>query len=255
LIPAVLPRQGGLLDWVNDTSPCPPEREDNQTGTVWDVRDFFGDSITKKQKNTLRIGYQNIGGFSFTSNSIKDDIIRQGINAFEFDIFGLSETNVDWRLIPDQHKLYFRMKPWWEMSHISLAYNIAIPPVARKQFGGTALFSIGTSAHRAVARGIDNSLLGRWCWTMYKGKNNQTLKVYSAYRPNPPSGPFSVYAQHRQFFATRSSDICPRQAFLDDLSQDIQKSMDDGHHLVILLDGNDDMRASATSSALTHLTL
>jgi hypothetical protein len=31
--------------------------------------------------------------------------------------------------------------------------------------------------------------------------------------------------------------------------------MDEGHHLVILLDGNDDMRASATSSALTHLTL
>jgi hypothetical protein len=70
---------------------------------------------------------------------------------------------------------------------------MATPMVARKQFGGVALFSLGSTAHRVIAKGLDRTLLGRWCWTLYRGKNNQTL------RPNPPSGPFSTYAQHRQF--------------------------------------------------------
>jgi hypothetical protein len=158
------------------------------------------------------------------ANSIKDDIIRQRINAWEFDIFGLSETNVDWRLIPEQHKLFFRTKSWWENTHTSHAHNVALPPVSRKQFGGVALFSTGPSVHRIIGKGVDRSLLGRWSWTLYRGKNNHLLKIYSAYRPNPPSGPFSVYAQHRQYFLSKRIVVCPRQAFLDDLSQDMWNS-------------------------------
>jgi hypothetical protein len=187
-VPAV-PRKEGLLVRVNVTDNRPLASQEDTTDpqgysaseAVWDERDLFGDTIYKKQNQILRIGYQNIGGLPFSANSIKDDIIRQGINAWEFDIFGLSETNVIWRLIPEQHKLFFRTKSWWENTHISHAHNVALPPVSRKQFGGVALFSTGPSVRRIIGKGVDKSLLGHWSWTLYHGKNNHLLKIYSAY--------------------------------------------------------------------------
>jgi hypothetical protein len=64
----VVPYPVELLDLVNIDEERPPaSQEDNQTSadqTVadWNNSEFFGDQITKKQNNTLRIGYQNIGG-------------------------------------------------------------------------------------------------------------------------------------------------------------------------------------------------
>jgi hypothetical protein len=203
MTPAVPLQQVGLLVRVNVPEDRPPiQQEDSESSAgpytfedTWEADEFFGDPMYRKPHQVLRIGYQNIGGLSFTSDSLKDEIIRTGINSWEIDIFGMSKTNVDWRLIPDPHKLYFHTKSWWETSHISHAFNLAVPPISRKQFGGTALFSIGSTARRISGKGVDKELLGRWSWMLYKGKNNLALKIYSAYRPNPPSGPFSVYAQ------------------------------------------------------------
>jgi hypothetical protein len=51
-----------------------------------------------------------------------------------------------------------------------------------------------------------------------------------------------VYAQHAKFFNTIDQNICPRQAFLDDLQQEIVKLQELGHHIILMLDGNEDMR-------------
>jgi hypothetical protein len=65
--------------------------------------DFFGDIITKKEANILRIGFQNIGGVPLQKNKYKDDIIRTGISKMEFDIFGIAEVNVNWNYIAEEH--------------------------------------------------------------------------------------------------------------------------------------------------------
>jgi hypothetical protein len=62
--------------------------------------------------------------------------------------------------------------------------------------GGTALLSNDKAAHRIVQKGKVTSNLGRWSWTQYKGHNNHKLKVFTAYCPNLPQGPFSLYSQH-----------------------------------------------------------
>jgi hypothetical protein len=41
----------------------------------------------KKEKQILRVGFQNIGGFPLQKNKHKDDMIRQGIGKLKFDIF------------------------------------------------------------------------------------------------------------------------------------------------------------------------
>jgi hypothetical protein len=114
---------------------------------------------------------------------------------------------------------------------------------------------VNKAAHRAVEKGYDESRLGRWVWTRFKGRGNQTLRIIVAYRPNPPQGPFSVYAQQNAFFHSINREICPRHAFLSDLIVDIKKFLDMGDHIILMLDGNSNMKGSDLSRALTQLSL
>jgi hypothetical protein len=58
-----------------------------------------------------------------------------------------------------------------------------------QQMGGTTVLTTDTAAHRVVDKGRDPSNLGRWCWTRYKGRSNCTLRIYTAYCPNPLKAP------------------------------------------------------------------
>jgi hypothetical protein len=220
-----------------------------------DIGDYFGNLITKKEKNVLRIGFQNIGGFPISRKKYKKRTLRQGITKWEFDIFGCAETNIDWRVVNEEDKLFFRTKEWWESLHLSWAHNSTMKPVAATQYGGTAIFSIGSAAHRVAEKGSDPSKLGRWTWTRYRGNHNQTLRVITAYRPNQPNGPFTVYAQHNAFFHSSGTPRCPRKAFLQDLCDDLHKFLECGYNIILMLDGNSNMRQSDLKSALELCTL
>jgi hypothetical protein len=217
--------------------------------------DIFGDTLTKKKRNTLRIGFQNIGGFTLKRHKLKDDLIRRGINKYDFDIFGMAETNTNWRLCPEQDKLYFRTKEWWDSVHLSHSHNCTSRPTAPHQWGGTALFSLNKSSHRVIGKGADETKLGRWCWTLYRGRNNHTLRLYTGYCPNPPSGPLSVYAQHRRYLTSHNDMRCPREAFIQDICKSINKANEEGNHIILLIDGNSNMKDSALKIGLeqSHL--
>jgi hypothetical protein len=218
--------------------------------------EYFGQKITMKASNTLRIGFQNIGGFTPKSKTLKDEIIRNGINTWEFDIIGLAETNVDWRLVGEEDKLIHRTKEWWESLHLSYSSNSTKPPIKPKQYGGVALFSINKAAHRVVSKGSDPSNLGRWTWTRYRGRNNHTLRIICAYRPNPPSGgPFTVYAQHKIYFNSIEDQRCPRAAFIQDLCEAINGFKSEGDHIILLLDGNSDMHKGPLAVSLSECNL
>jgi hypothetical protein len=149
----------------------------------------FGDVIACKLRNVLRIGFQNVGGFPVQRGKIKEDIIRLGLNKYEFDFFGFVETNLDCRMLREEEKLPLRTQEWWETQHISWSHNRTGNPRNVRQFGGSALFSINQAAHHVIDKGWDKSNLGRWTWTRYQGKNLQTLRIVVAYRPNPPTRP------------------------------------------------------------------
>jgi hypothetical protein len=110
--------------------------------------------------------------------------------------------------------------------------------------------------HRVIEKGRDNSNLGRWAWTKLRGKNGITLTIISAYRPNPPSaGVMGVYAQHCKYFNSINQDICPREAFITDLTEEITKFKANGDHVVVMLDGNEDMRRGDIQCHFTNLQL
>jgi len=192
------------------------------------------------------------GRFPAQKGTLKEKNFKLGLNKWEFDVFGHVETNLDWRLLQEDEKFPLRSKEWWETQHISWSHNRTTPPRQVRQFGGTALFSIHKAAHRVIEKGMDVSNLGRWTWTRYKGRGNQTLNIMVAYRPNPPQGPYTVYAQHNAYFHSIQRDICPREAFLKDLTKEVTKIKEKGDHLILLLDGNSNMINSNLATALTQ---
>jgi len=165
---------------------------------------------------------------------MKEEILRVGMTTWSFDIFGFAETNLDWRLLPEEQHLFQRTKGWWDSLHISLSHNTTSAPNTVWQFGGTALFSFDKAAHRIIERGQDPARLGRWCWSRFRGKSQHTLRVVTAYHPNPPGGPFTVYAQHASYFNSVGDNWCPRLAFLQDLERGLQSFLLDGDQIVLV---------------------
>jgi hypothetical protein len=93
-LPAIVPNPRAYSNVVSRAATLrvsDSAREEN-----FDLQEGFGSSIPLKAANTLRIGFQNIGGFSTKNNSLKDDIINSGLKLWEFDIFGIAETNINW---------------------------------------------------------------------------------------------------------------------------------------------------------------
>jgi hypothetical protein len=240
------------IDWSSDDSRASEDCGDLQ-GDLY--IGFFGDEICVKNNNTLRIGFQNVEGLPTLPGKLKEDNIWSRIKKWGFDIFGIAEINLDCRVLNEQERFPHRTKEWWEHQHVSWAHNRNLPPRQARQYGGTALFSVNKAVHRVIGKGQDQSNLGCWSWTRYKGKGNHTFWIFVAYRPNPPQGPFTVYAQHNSFFHTHARDICPQKAFLVDLCSEISSAMEIGDHVVLLIDGNWNMKDSDLSKALQQLSL
>jgi hypothetical protein len=236
-----------------DSSRASEDLGDLQKGDLY--VGHFGYIMLVKKENTLRLGFQNIGGFPTQRGKLKEDNIRLGITKRDFDIFGMAEVNIDWRLMKEQDRLPTRTKEWWTQQHVFWAHNRISEPSLPRQFGGTAIFSVDKAAHRAIEKGANETNLGRWAWTRYKGKGNQTLRMITAYRPNPPQGPFTVYAQQNAFFHTIQRDICPRQAFLLDLRAAITQFMEAGDHIILMIGGNLNMKCSDLCTTLSQLSL
>jgi hypothetical protein len=74
--PQVIPKEPRALNFGNEIL---------SRGAELDVLEGYGSQITTKPANTLRISFQNIGGFSTKNNSLKDDIIRSGLQHEELD--------------------------------------------------------------------------------------------------------------------------------------------------------------------------
>jgi hypothetical protein len=218
-------------------------------------KEDFGDNICVKKKNVLRCGFLNIGGLTTQGNSLKDDLLRKGINVYNFDVFGVAETNVDWQLLGEQDRLYMRTKEWWETSHLNFTHNRVSPPLDKCQWGGSALFSLNQAAHRVVDKGWDPTNMGRWCWTKFRGRNDHCLRIFSAYCPNPPSGPGSVATLQRTVMLARQDFRDPRMALIQDLDKEVSEVIKNGELVIIMLDGNSDMRNSSLATMLSNLNL
>ena len=166
--------------------------------TEW--ADYWGGSWQTKSQQTLRVGFCNIGGIGQTRKHIRNSQLRNMIDKYKIDIMGVAETNVNWKKVQHQDRLYERSKSWWEASRVHHASNLTDQTSPKHQFGGVANFSVGKISFRGQSHGKDPTNLGRWVWTRYNGKEGIKLKVITAYAPGPYTTTGSVNAQHQFYY-------------------------------------------------------
>jgi hypothetical protein len=186
--------------------------------------------------------------------------LRQWITGQEFDIFGISETNLYWPNVKPEIHLEERISGWWNptTTRLTYAYNYQDKNMGHRrtrQYGGVAQITTGPVSLKYQAQGRDPSGLGRWTWQWFKGKGRHSLRVITAYRPcrKDESAPFSVYAQHRKFFnGSGIGTLEPRQCILDDLRDEIIKWTEEGDSIILMMDANQDVRDNTIQEFLTQ---
>ena len=103
--------------------------------------------------------------------------------------------------------------------------------------------------NEAVSRiddsGQDPKGLGRWCWVRLTGKDGRFTHIISAYRPVlNTTGDFSTYNQQKHYYEKVEEDfeICPRQAFTDELEDEIERFKLAGDEVFLCIDLNENIR-------------
>ena len=198
---------------------------------------YWGTALTaQKDPKHCRIGFVNINGLGLSSTNNKNQEFYSFITHYDFDIFGMAETNVNWQAVPISDRLHERSRSWWPLRHVSYSYLRQDQALrdTRHQFGGTAVWTRNSMVHRVAFSGKDS--YGRWAWTRLRGLNNRWLQVVAAYCPCLSQEPNSVYQQQLRNFPPSKPE--PRQSFLTDLHQELTTWIAEGDAILVMLDAN-----------------
>ena len=205
---------------------------------------MFGDPVGTKQDHHTRLALLNINMFH---TSLVDNNKAQALNAWmqQYEVDGLSgvEPGVRWDNMPHGYKLNDLLRSDTVFRTVA-AYNKTGRNIGlRRQYGGTFMVIRGELTSRIAGMGMDSSGLGRWCWTLFKGKDNVRTRLITVYRPvkQDASHPFSTYMQHlRHLRRSGRTNEDPRDAILKDLREQLKAWRSDGERLVVLGDLNGD---------------
>jgi len=124
----------------------------------------FGDMISQlKDDNIFRIGFCNIDGFPASPPpNDKAQELKTFMALYDLDLFGGSESNLNWSKVPDNLRLaeWFRNVP---SCRTFTAHN-SNENITRHQFGGTFWIGIGDATQYIMGLTKDPSGLG--CWSI-----------------------------------------------------------------------------------------
>ena len=167
--------------------------------------------------------FQNVGRFLQDEDMrIKLVALHRTVIDRHIDIFGFTEANTCWDVVPEQQWLAWYTHGWWENSQWSLSYNRLEKDTPIYQPGGTGIVCVNQVAHKTLKPGDDLSGLGRWCWTQIWGPQNFYLRIILMYRPCMSNGPMSTYQQHIRHLMSNNRYECPCEAILSDIMQEIK---------------------------------
>ena len=182
----------------------------------------------------------NVNGLQLERWKAKNDRLRTFIKNYEFDIMGFQEPNLNWNKIRPKDQWDERTLGWWKDGHNTCkAFNTQDVIQRPAQPGGCMVVSAHTARRKVIANGVDFRGLGRWAWTRYKGTQNKTLRVISAYRPGDNAGAHTVYSQQKSYFDELGDGRRPRNIMMEELGNEIRSWQEDGDSIIVMLDAND----------------
>ena len=206
-----------------------------------DSRNTYGDKLRKKKTNSnMRLVFQNIHGFGTADETCKDELIKEFINEYKIDSFNMSEVNTNWKIVAKKKSLTEMAKEWFEHSNVSTAHNTITSTKKPYQPGGVATISSGTTALNIIKKEQDKRYMGRWCSTLYQGKNKLRLRVVSIYVPSESTstGSKTIYEQQKAILLKTKVAKGTLETFWKDLWKDIDKWIENKEQIIIGGDWN-----------------
>jgi hypothetical protein len=122
----------------------------------------------------------------------------------------------------------------------------------KQVYGGTAYLTTKSTSNRVEAKGEDTHDLGRWTWALLSGRRGMKTGIISGYHPvpDPSNKTATVFSQHEQYFYDQGNERNPRQAFIEDLGEQITKWKEDGNLIILGLDLNDNAWTSEAAQMI-----
>ena len=226
-------------------------------GVLEEVLRIHGTAPASKPEGVIRLIYENANGISNKmSNNEKVEKAKEIMNDLEVDIVAYSDHRLNMR---DRQNVngFGQLFNGREATIQALVAHNVHENIGKVQEGGTRIMTIGalTEYIQANQPNKDETGLGRWAVTTFKGNHGQT-RVICGYNPcynkNPDSS--TTYQQHRRFFITQRKDLtCPRTKFKEDLIALLSRWWEEGDCLIVCLDANEDIYKKSSGRALTDI--
>ena len=170
--------------------------------------EYHGSPLIDKKQGTIRVGFININSLPKLGGAAKYDAIKCSIQASEVDFLGIAEPNKCWHLLEPEHTWREVSKTWWRDSNSVVAYNcFDIGANKIYQPGGSITTAINQMAHKVIASGVDETLLGRWSWLTIRGKNNILTTIYTMYRPCKSTSSENTTYSQQQLLRNRTNEM------------------------------------------------
>ena len=209
----------------------------------------IGDKISRKKDNMIRFYFENFNGIrSHVKGVDKGKYFSGLINKLEIDCFGAAETNLQWEMVRTTPKKVLYLAKETKCVH---AYNSNEHNTIKQQ-GGTCVTIMEKYGEYVKEMGKDPSSLGRWSWIKVKGNNDITTIIISAYLPcrSRKTSMLSTYAQQKRYWAIQGIDTCPRAKAREDLIEFVSDKKREGHRIILMIDGNENMRTGKLAEVL-----
>ena len=230
--------QTRLTDYISHSKffPTEPVREQDSN---------FGSKYTVKPSSTVRFWFTNPNGIGVSWKTSKSHASFSFIkNKSKADVLGLAETNVNWSTLKNSSSLYSRVKKNWKYFRTVSCNNLMEEKPTLCQRGGTCSIAVGQISHRVLRTGKDPTLLGRWTWIEFGGRDKYRSRFYCAYRPGkkPPKTKLTtVVDQHLRYIGKNNIPFTPIEMFDNDLIIEVTDVLLQGINIILSIDANENV--------------
>ena len=220
----------------------------------------FGDALNKKPDHHTRCLSLNINTFPISDNNraerLKFELLHDLVKETNPDVIMTQEDNTYWPNVKPYNRPSTRCKSWFEQLKISTTYTTMTNEMIGHHLpGGESVWLTNKIAHRYKSMNHDSRLMGRWSYQSIQRKDGNNIRFYSAYRPRISHGIRSIYSQQIRGLAIQYDMRCPRRAFLEDLTIEIEEAIQKKELVVLAMDANTDITANEIKSFAHQLNL
>jgi len=238
--------------------PCLVVPDTHQTGLRNDKRnESWGDiwAIPNKAQ-TFRIASKNTG--TINPQNLDMQAITAELLNMNVSVFAAQETNIHWDTLTN-YQIYQQCKSMTSQLKLTMASSQE-PAADWYKPGGSLLLTLNPWTSRIINHGSD-TILGRWTYQEFLGRNNKHVVVISGYRvcnQKFDAASNTVTAQQiRLLQAQGSINPKPRKQFLRDIITQIQQWRQADKEVILCIDANEpvDDPCSEVSSLFTETDL